>query len=312
MLHCANGEDKCREQCPLLQAIQEGKFVYDEKIAIRQRLGTERIVSLSAAPLMAPDDQLYGAAGLLHDITKQEEASRFQKEFIAAISHELRGPLCNITATAETIKAEFDEMEGNRHCEYVDSLLTQSQRLARFADDLLDLFQLETGHIFLQPRPLPIGLLLEEIVRNWQHMASEHSVLVQAPNPSIWIWADEKAILVVLNNLIENAIKYSPQASRIGVTVQTDGAGRAVITVQDQGQGIAPKHQDRIFDRFYRVDGGDTQAIYGQGLGLYIARKLVEAMGGEIRVESEIGKGSKFAIALPALEETYEENPTDR
>jgi PAS domain S-box-containing protein len=312
VLQCTDGENACQHRCPLLQAIREGRFVYDEKMVIRQRPGTKRIVSLSAAPLMGTDDQPYGAAGLLHDITAQEETTRFQKEFIASISHELRGPLCNISATAETMKAEFDEIESDGHRQYLDSLLTQSQRLVRFADSLLDLFRLETGHISLQPRPLPISLLLEEIVQNWQHTASGHSVVVHVPEPYLWIWADEKGIQVVLNNLIENAVKYSPAGSRIGVSVQTDAAGRAIIAVQDQGEGIAPKHQDRIFERFYRVNGSEAQPTYGQGLGLYIARKLIEAMGGDIWVESEIGKGSRFAVALPVLEESHEENPSDR
>jgi PAS domain S-box-containing protein len=311
VLRCLDVENGCQRRCPLLQAMQKGTFVYDEKMVIRQRQGTQRVISLSAAPLMGTDGQPYGAAGLLRDVSRQDETDRFQREFIAAISHELRGPVSNISATAEMMKAESEEMGSDEYRGYVDSILTQSKRLIRFADSLLDLFRLETGHVSLQPRPLPISFLLEEIVRNWQHVPSGHSVLVQLPEPSPWIWADEKGIQVVLNNLIENATKYSPAGSNIRVSVQDSSDGRAVISVQDQGQGISPNHQERIFDRFYRANGSDTHSVNGQGLGLYIAKKLIKAMGGEIWVESEIGKGSLFAIALPIMEESSEGNSAD-
>jgi signal transduction histidine kinase len=124
------------------------------------------------------------------------------------------------------------------------------------------------------------------------------------------MWADEYGAQMALNNLIDNAVKYSPAGSTIKVQAEADTDGFIILSVKDQGMGIAPEYQARIFDRFYRIDGSDAQSVYGQGLGLYIAKRLVEAMGGEIWVESEVGKGSQFAFTLPKMEDYNEGDST--
>jgi signal transduction histidine kinase len=266
----------------------------------------ERVVSLSAAPLMGLDGKPEGAVALFHDITEQDELDRLQQEFVAAISHELRSPLASMSTAVEMLQEETAAVtdEGQRSC--LDTLTAQTERLTSFADRILDLFRLETGELALQPRPLPIGFLIERTVKSWQATANRPSLVVRIPEYPLWVSADEGAVQTVLDNLIDNAVKYSPPDSRIEVAATEGPDGNVTVSVEDEGQGIAPDHQTRIFERFYRVDGSDAQRVYGHGLGLYIARRLVEAMGGKIWVESEQGKGSKFAFTLPPKPEEEE------
>jgi len=138
-------------------------------------------------------------------------------------------------------------------------------------------------------------------------VAPEFSFSLRSTMASPWLWADEVGTQTVLNGLIDNAVKYSPTGTSIELTVEPCGDGCITIAVQDKGPGIAPEHQSKVFDRFYRVDGSDARSVYGHGLGLSIAKQLVTAMGGEIWVESEMGKGSRFAFTLPMMEKSDEE-----
>jgi signal transduction histidine kinase len=185
-------------------------------------------------------------------------------------------------------------------------LTTQTQRLATFSDRILDVYQMETGQLKLQLRPVPVHLLVNQVIEHWQSNLT-HSISTRfEETKSPWIWADEKAFESVLNNLIENAIKYSPPYSRIEIIVESTLDKKVLCGVKDQGPGVDRTVQNKIFNRFYRVNAGDSQKVYGHGLGLYIAKNLVELMNGEISVESEPGKGSFFKFTLPLMEESLE------
>lgn len=306
LLGHTDSQDVHRHDCPIAQALKKQKIVRNERLVIRQRLGTQRVISLSAAPVPGPNDQLAGLVVLFRDITVRDELDRIQQEFIAAISHELRSPIANISTIVEIMMTESEDMAPEQQRRYLNTLLGQSCRLESFADSILELFQLETGHLTLQPRPLPISLLMEQSVKQWEMTIPQHTFLLQTPKAPLWMWADENGTQMALNNLIDNALKYSPPGTTITVTAEADTNEFITISVQDQGPGIAPEHQTKIFDRFYRVDGSDAQSVYGQGLGLYIARRLIEAMGGEIWVESDLGQGSQFTFILPQMEEQHE------
>ncbi|MFW6135721.1 MAG: sensor histidine kinase, partial [Chloroflexota bacterium] len=230
----------------------------------------------------------------------------------AGVSHELRMPIANISTVVQLLKEESEAMETDRYREYVDTLASQSQRLSDFADRILDVFQLEKGELSLQPRPLPLSLLARRSVEEWRSASQGHTLTLRTPESSPWVWADENAVETVLRNLIENAIKYSPSGTQVTVVVGTSQDGYARVSVEDEGPGIRPEHQTKVFDRFYRVDGSDSQSIYGRGLGLYIAKKLVDAMGGKIWVESAVGEGSRFTFTLPEEEGRGDEDPDRR
>jgi signal transduction histidine kinase len=183
--------------------------------------------------------------------------------------------------------------------EYLETLQAQADRLSGFAERILDVSRLETGRWKLESRPLPAGLIIEDKVREWKSVLPARELKVELPEVREWIWADEHALNTVLDNLIDNAAKYSPPASEIVVSMRDGPAGFGTVSVRDHGKGIPPDLRDKIFERFYRADGSDSQDVYGHGLGLYIAQRLVEAMGGQIWVESEPGEGSRFVFTLP-------------
>lgn len=309
LVGCDNDESSAGT-CPVERAIQSNETTRDQKKVIRHRLGTKRVVSLSVTPVSHLANQTDGAVGIFRDITEQEELDRLQREFVAAFSHELRTPLTKITTVAEMIAEENRDANYEISAEYIDILMSQSQHVADFAEKILDVSRVEGQNGSLQARPLALSLVVEELLIEWQTTVSTHSFTLNVPNESPWVWADENAVHTVLKNLIDNAVKYSPSYTTIKITVSIAPSGWAIVSVRDQGVGILPEHQSRIFDRFYRVDGSDAQTVYGHGLGLYLSRSLIEAMGGEIWVESEKHKGSTFSFTLPPMKEESNGNET--
>jgi signal transduction histidine kinase len=258
---------------------------------------------------MGPDDEPEGGVVLCRDITEQDELDRLQREFVAAISHQLRGPLASMSAAVEMLQEETEDASSDYQQSCLETVAVQTDRLADFADRILDLFRMETGELALQPRPLPVSFMLNRAAASWQVALDEHHLSVRVPEEAIWVEADEDAVHTVLDNLIDNAVKYSPPGTTVAVRAARGENGYARISVEDEGPGIAPERQNRVFERFYRVDGGDSQRVYGHGLGLYIARRLVEAMGGRIWVESEEGGGSRFAFTLPLKPQEEQRRP---
>lgn len=299
-----NHDESCNGTCPLDRAIHKQDTIRDQKWVIRHRLGTKRVVSLSVAPISHIADHMDGSAVVIfRDITEQEELDRLQREFVAAFSHELRTPLTKITTVVEMIAEENRDAEFGVSTDYIDILMSQSRHVADFTEKILDVSRLEGQNGSLQARPLPLSHMVRDLLSEWQTTVSTHSFELEAPAQVPWAWADENAVHTILKNLIDNAVKYSPSYTTISVALSTAPSGWLTVSVRDQGVGIPPAHQSRIFDRFYRVDGSDAQTVYGHGLGLYLSRSLVQAMGGEIWVESEPHKGSTFSFTLPPMKE---------
>lgn len=308
------GQDPtCQEQCRIVQALQEGQRLHEERWTIRQRLGTQRVVAVNAAPLPAGDGQAGGLVMLLRDVTEAQELDRIQREMITSISHELRTPLTNIHLITEMmLGAGADADAGTRDAgerEQLHLLQAQSQRLEQFAERMLELSRLEEGALRLEPRPLPLHFALAQAADQWR--ANLPQLAVTAPPGALWVWADEQAVQGVLSILLDNAAKYTPAGSAVELAAAAGPAGYATVAVGDQGPGIAAEHQSRLFERFYRADASDAQRVYGHGLGLYLAQRLVAQMGGQIWVESEVGRGSRFAFTLPLLPEGFDEDLGD-
>ena len=216
------------------------------------------------------------------------------------VSHELRSPLASINASLDLLlKSNLDKATQREMLEIIRS---QSARLNDFVKEVLDVSRLEAGEIRLYRQPVTLVPLIRRAVRTLEARAEGHRFEIRVQEGLPFVFADESKVEFVLNNLLENAVNYSPRGGIITVEAWKQTDGDVVITVADEGVGIAPEHQERIFDRFYRVDTGNSHGIYGHGLGLYIARKLVEAQGGRIWVESEVGVGSRFSFTLPKME----------
>jgi two-component system, OmpR family, phosphate regulon sensor histidine kinase PhoR len=300
MLGCRREAD-CRPTCRLLQSIAHAMLFREDQWTIRTPTGRERVLALSAAPMPALEGTEGELVIQLRDVTARAELDRFQRELIATFSHELRAPLTNINAIVSILSQVENPASAELSREYLETLQKQTRRLSEFAERILDVSRLDSGQWMLEPRPLPITLIVGNRVREWQTLLPGRKLRVDLAGKPGWVWADEYAVGTILDNLIDNAAKYSSAASEIVVLVADGPRGFQTVAVQDRGRGVAPEHRDKIFDRFYRADGSDSRDTYGYGLGLYISRKLVAAMGGQIWMESGPPDGSRFAFTLPVL-----------
>ena len=304
VLGCRQGA-ACDSDCPLARVLTAGQVVRQDRFLAHTAAGAARVWALSASSAAGSEAAGEGLVVLLQDVTARDENERFQRELVGSISHEIRAPLANINAIVELLLA--DEMPEGAARESLETIRGQSRRLAGFAERMLDVSRLEGGAWQLEPRPLPVAVLAEASVREWRSAQPARPFGLDLPPAPAWAWADEQAVAIVLDSLLENAVKYSPPGTEIIVSVAAGPDAEVAISVTDQGPGIPPEQQGRIFERFYRGDGSDAQRVYGHGLGLYVARGLVEAMNGRLEVASEPGRGSRFTFTLPAPDGTSHE-----
>jgi signal transduction histidine kinase len=281
------------------------KVVQNKRLVIQQSQGTKRVISISAAPLLESSGKVSGAVALFRDVTEREHLERVQREFIAAVSHELRAPLTKMSMTLEMIPGAVQATADDKPL-YLDILKEQCQQLNSFADRILEVFRIERGELKLQINPIPLTDIISAAVQIWTARAPGHHLHFYGPQHTIWARADQNALQTILDNLLDNAVKYTPTGTDIEISLLRETEHYTTVHVRDDGPGIAPEDQNRVFDRFYRVDGTDAQTVYGHGLGLYIAKRLVEAMEGTIWVESDVGAGCQFAFTLPVVEENHE------
>jgi two-component system phosphate regulon sensor histidine kinase PhoR len=235
---------------------------------------------------------------VLRDLTAERRADRVRRDFIANASHELRTPVTAIRAAAETLlEGGLDLPDQARG--FVQMIARHADRLTRLTDDLLDLSRLETGAWKPQVTSVPLAPLADSVLELFRARAAEKDISLQADVPErLRASADRRALEQILVNLLDNAVKFTPQSGR--VTLLGDGLGPAVmLSVVDTGPGIEPRHQARIFERFYRTDAGRSRDLGGTGLGLAIVKHLAQAMAGEAGLESS-RNGSRFWVRLPS------------
>ena len=249
------------------------------------------------AAQLAPLPQQRGVVVVLHDVTLLKRVADVRRDFVANASHELRTPLTAIRGFAETLQENFElPAEGGR---FLDLIVKNTLRLQRIVDDLLALSRSEAPEEKYPLRPMDLGPLVLESLRNLEPQANEKSIQlsVRLSERRALALGHERALDEVLMNLVDNAIKYTPQGGRVELRVRNQRRW-VCIEVEDTGRGISPAHIQRIFERFYRVDTGRSREQGGTGLGLSIVKHLVSRMKGEIRVESQEGKGTTFVVCL--------------
>jgi two-component system phosphate regulon sensor histidine kinase PhoR len=254
-----------------------------------------RSLLLEAHPL--GDTQRPQALVVVVDMTEQKRLERLRREFVANASHELRTPAAAIAAVAETLAAGAGEDPEARRS-FLDILLRHAHRLSRLISDLLDIARLEGGY---RPRIEPVAVtpVVDGVVANLREHAAAKRIDLQGAAPETLVLAAERAAVEqILTNLVENAIKYTSEGGRVRV-VGALRDNRVELAVEDTGAGIPAEHLPRLWERFYRVDDARSREMGGTGLGLAIVKHLVLANGGEVRVESEVGKGSRFVVSLP-------------
>jgi signal transduction histidine kinase len=224
-----------------------------------------------------------------------QEYDRMKSEFVAIIAHDFRSPLMAIRGFAELVLEDTDLPLESRQ-EFMQTIMDQTDDLARLANDTLLISRMETGEIQYEWREVELAPLILEAVPLG---LSRHSVVTDVPADLPAIVADGDRIKQVVTNLLSNAVKYSPEGGAITVRVRERGGQHVIIEVADQGLGIPSDQVGRLFQKFERVRSNEHLRVSGTGLGLYICRKIAEGHGGQIWVESETGRGSTFSILLP-------------
>ena len=288
----------CMEQCQLQQAMLTGKPIVStspQRILIGKD-GRQIPIASSAAPLLGRDNRVIGAVAVFRDVSAERELDRMKSEFISMVSHQLRSPLASINASAELMLGSTVEPALQR--EMLELIRTQCISLGKFVEDILNVSRLEAGWVQVQKEPVTLMPLIKRTINLLKVKTDKHTFKVVTSGDVPFVIGDASKIEVILHNLLENAMKYSPAGGIIVVEVHEKG-DQVIIRVIDQGIGIPEDQQDKIFERFHRVDSGDGQAVYGYGLGLYTSKKLTELQGGKLWVQSKLGEGSCFSVSLP-------------
>jgi signal transduction histidine kinase len=231
------------------------------------------------------------------DVSAEMEAEQAKREFVATISHELRTPLTPLKGFLLTLLRGTATISPRDRDEYYGIMLDQVTRLERLIEDLLEASRLETAGASVEIRQIELGAVVRQQIREFAQCQPTRPIQMVGPRRSVNVQADPIRVAQVVANLLSNAMKYSPADSPIIVTLSSD-EDEALIAVQDQGEGVPADKRDRIFDCFYRIENGLTRRTSGTGLGLYITKRLVEAMGGRIWVDSRPTGGSTFFVAL--------------
>jgi len=292
---------------PLIQLVRDSDLLVLVKRAIADRslvtgevaVGTvrQRSFAVTASPVRAGDSS--GAVIVLHDVSEQRRLERVRRDFVANVSHEFKTPLTAIQGFAETLLGgALDDAQNRRR--FVDIIRDHAQRLARLTDDLLKLSLIEVGKLQFHFEPLAPLPLVTSCADTARLKAGQKniSLAVDCPADLPPVLGDSNRLQEVLQNLLDNSVQYTPAGGQITVSAQA-GQGEVIFTVADTGIGIPQTDQERIFERFYRVDAARSREVGGTGLGLSIARHIVQAHGGRLWVESAVGRGSRFHFSVP-------------
>ncbi len=318
-----DGHELAPAQLVTVRAVQNHETAHHHQEVIRHPNGTTLpvlvnvvTVDASALNLLLNNTKPYSetdaepAAIVVHqDVTALKDAERLKDEFIGIAAHELRNPLAILKGFAQTLIIQTARGKGPElsdwQMEALQGIDQATLRMVELIDDLLDVTRLQAGRLELHIEPTDIVAMLQRVVTRQQITTEQHTLSILTPLEHLVVQADPRRIEQVLNNLLNNAIKYSPEGGSVEITIDEDTTDQvAVIGVQDHGIGIPAQQQARVFGRFVRADNARTYGIGGTGLGLYLCRELVERHGGRIWFESTEGQGSDFHITLPLTSAT--------
>jgi len=281
----------------LFERVLESGEAYSVDIQVHDPV--ERSWKVSCAPILSRKGKVHAVVAVFYDITELERLDCMRKDFVINVSHELRTPLAAIQGYAETLlDGAIDEPGTNRR--FMRILWQNAERLAQLTADLMTLSQIEVSTREFTFTPHAVGDLIEQAADSARTIAEKKNITVVLPpvDPALTAECDSGAIHQVLNNLLDNAIKYTPEGGSVDVGAKAK-EGAVEFFVRDTGIGIPPEHIPRLFERFYRVDKARSRELGGTGLGLAIVKHLVMAHAGSVRVESAAGQGSTFFFEIP-------------
>ena len=285
-----------------MTAIGGSKTIRDLELVRRRRDGTFVDVSLSGSPIYSDDGSVIGIASIGRDISDRRKAEQLKDEFLALVSHELRTPLASIVAHAELL-LDDGPMEDTRRRGFLEVIDRNSVRLERLVGDLLLVAQLESDHLSLSMIDIDIVEVVKEAIETMSLRArqSDIEITLFSEQPSLVLKGDPGRLGQAIDNLISNAIKYSPAGNEVAVRILAVN-DRCVVEIEDHGIGIATEELGLLFDRFFRGSTATSLHIQGVGLGLLIVKRIIEEHGGDVTVVSEAGVGTTFSVVLPIVQ----------
>ena len=276
------------------QVLETGRRTSDEYEVPR----TKRSVAVTADAL--PREPVPGAMLVLHDVTELRRLESLRRDFVSNVSHELKTPLTSIQAYADTLLDDgFDDSEQGRH--FLTKIAEQSERLGELILDIIRLGKIESEPDVFEIRPVSVAPIIASCLEAHATVAKAKDIALDAEpvEEPMAVMADAGELRTILDNLVDNALNYTPRSGRVTVRVTRGEDALVGIQVADTGIGI-PSDQDRIFERFYRVDRARDRQRGGTGLGLSIVKHLCQLFGGRVDVQSELGVGTRFTAWLPA------------
>ncbi len=296
---------------PVQQVLVTEQEVHSEDFSVMTEAGKKVLLSLIVSPIGHPST---GAIMVFRDMTKEKSEEREQAEFISTASHEMRTPVASIEGYLGLVLNPATATIDDKARDYVEKAQAAAKHLGRLFQDLLDVSKAEDGRMTNDPSVVDVVEFVGDVAEGLKPKAVEKGLRFlykplpegESPErqiaPVYYAHVDNDHLREVIANLVENAIKYTPQGD---VVIDVGGdETKVTISVQDSGIGIPTEDIPHLFQKFYRVDNSDTREIGGTGLGLYLCRRLAELMGGQIRVESEYKKGSTFYVDLPRIDHT--------
>jgi len=285
-----------------LKQIQSGEIPDNESISQEIQVG-KNILRTISAPALGPDKDVAGTVTVLEDITAFKQLDEMKSDFVNMVAHELRSPLVSIRQLNSVLVEGLAGPLEEKQQDFVNRGMNKIDGLLELITDLLDVAKIEAGKYVQRQVPTDIGKIIEETVALMEERAKEKGIaLTYSCNDLKPVQADPKNIEEIFNNLISNAINYSPEGGRVTITARGFGENME-IKVEDTGVGISPEELPKIFDKFYRVKHPKTREVVGTGLGLAIVKGVVEAHHGTIDVDSVVDKGTTFRILLPVITE---------
>jgi PAS domain S-box-containing protein len=299
---------KRRERGDLLRALENGwpthssahgdDALYVEGDLLR-RDGLTQSVAIIFSPLLGADGRLASIIANVRDITNFRQAQELQNTFISTVSHELKTPVALIKGHAATLRREDVEWDDAIVREYSAIIEDEADRLTGLIENLLTASRIQADRSMrLNVGDVRLDQLAARVVERFATQTQKHRLTLNFPPHFPAVQGDETRLRQVLDNLVSNAIKYSPDGGTVEIGGSSDDTS-ATVYVRDEGVGLGAADQERVFERFFRVDGALSRRTQGTGLGLYLARAIVEAHGGHMDVQSEIGKGATFSFTIP-------------
>ena len=306
----ADGTPYSKVTSPILQAMRRREAIRMRDEVFWRKDGVSIPVEYSASPLVE-DGQLSGMVVAFQDVSERRRLEKMKDEFISTVSHELRTPLTSLRASLGLISSGSLDKRPEKQRQMIDMAIGNCDRLIRLVNDILDFDSVEKGRLPLNREQVEAIDLLRRSANVAHTAATQAHITFRVEAPPAVVLADQERILQVLNELVTNAIKFSPAETQIRLSAQPYGADPGApakssaakeicFIVEDHGRGIAPEKLERIFERFQQGDASDSRALGGTGLGLALCRSIVEQHGGRLWAESTLGKGSRFLFTLPA------------